>query len=426
MIGIEQRQKMHFTSKIRIITVHSMVTVPEWDPLASHSRLFDDYAHLRYQCPVAHSSAFGGYWMLSRYEDVAAAALDPETFASGVPFVENTTTSGLEAIPISLNPPLHTSYRRLLNPFFRASRISAIEPEVRALARDQLAPFLEHRGGDLVSAVSYPFPARVLCRFLGLPDDQWPALKSLSESSDTSRGRREAATEHNRRLVAFIDGVLRERREAPRSPQVDLLSAVLAAAVADRPLSRQTIILIVKQLFTAGHTTTSRAIANAVYFLAADPGLQADLREHRDRIPGAIEEVLRLAPPLHQLARTVVSDTTIRDRRPHRGDRVVLNYASANRDGAEFQQPEQLVLNRRPNRHLTFGIGIHACLGAPLARLEIRVMIEELLAATRHVRLSGEPVPEVPRAGHFTSGFSRLPVELLLTDEALTGIDSGE
>jgi cytochrome P450 len=411
--------------KIRIITVHSMVTAPEWDPLASHSQLFDDYAYFRDRCPVARSSAFGGYWMLSRYEDVAAAALHPATFASGVPFVENTTTSGLEAIPISLNPPLHTSYRRLLNPFFRASRISAMEPGVRALARDQLAPFLAGRGGDLVSAVSYPFPARVLCRFLGMPDDQWLVLKSLSESSSTSRGHREAAAEHSRRLVAFIDDVLRERREAPRSPQEDLLTAVLAANVAGRPVSRQTVILMIKQLFTAGHTTTSRAIANAVYFLAADPGIQSDLRQHPDRISAAIEEVLRLAPPLHQLARTVVSDTTIRGRHLQRGDRVVLNYASANRDSAEFEYPEQLVPDRRPNRHLTFGTGIHACLGGPLARLEIRVMIEEILAATRSVRLSGEPVPEAPRAGHFTSGFSCLPVDLLLAEEAPIGIDSG-
>lgn len=369
---------------------------------------------LRQRCPVVHSDDFDGYWMLSRYRDVAAAALDPARFVSGTPFIENVATRSLEAIPISLNPPEHTTYRRILNPFFRPSRIAAFEPTVRMLARRHLEPLLDQGGGDFVSSVSHPLPAIVLCRFLGLPDETWQVLKAFSTSSDDSRGSSVAGEEHNRRLVGFISGVIDRRRRGGAGQELehDLLGAVLSARIDGAPIPDTTATLIVKQLFTAGHGTTSRAIANAVEHLANNVSLQSQLREDPKGIVPAIEEILRLRPPLHQLTRNLTSAVTIGGVSLSAGERVVLNYASANRDTAEFDSPDEFVANRWPNRHLTFGLGIHTCLGAPLARLEVRVVLEELLGAASEISPAGAPVPEEIRAGHFTSGLAALPLRL--------------
>lgn len=395
-----------------MVTQHGTDT--EWDPLAPHPDVFTEYEELRSQCPVVHSAAFGGYWMFNRYEDVLEAALEPATFVSSPsPFIENDATDAVRSIPISLNRPEHTQYRRLLDPFFVARRVANFEPTVRRIAENQLMPFLEAGGGDFVREVSYPFPARILCALLGLDNDMWSILKALQDSSDNSREDKARRRELNEKFLGIVNDVVSQRRSDLGDPKEDLLSAIITATIDDAPIEDGVVTRIVHQLFTAGHQTTSRALANCVSFIAAESELQQQLRNEPQLIPGAIEEFLRLRPPLHQIARTVARDVDVNGLIMHPGDRIVLNYASANHDEATFESPDSPDITRSPNRHLTFGVGIHKCLGAPVARTELRVVLEELLKRTSSIDFAEEAPREEPlRSGHFTTGYESLPIRV--------------
>lgn len=378
----------------------------DWAPLEAPD-LVAEHARLREECPVAHSSLYGGYWSLNRYADVARAARDWQRFRSGVPFIP--VPDFPSSIPLSINPPEHTFFRRSLNRFFSAGRMEAFSRTVATLVDDQLAPLLARGEGEFVTEFAEPLPARVLAAFLGMPDDAGSRLVDAQNEAIAASvaGDGEAV---GRAVAAEISAVVDRRREQPLDPETDVISAVLALDMNGEPVGDEAVQGICNLLFLAGHSTTRDALSSALFFLVGDLELQARLRSEPGAIPDAIEEFLRLEPPLHSLGRTAAEDITLHDRTIREGELVGLNFAAANRDGAQFADPDACIIDRRPNRHLTFGHGIHKCLGMPLARVQLSVAIEALLEATTEVELVRPATRRESRPVAF--GFDRLNIRL--------------
>jgi cytochrome P450 len=382
-------------------------TREDWAPLEASDgeALFPLYADLREGCPVAHTSAYGGFWTLSRYAEIEAAARDTATFESRQPFVERPGTP--EFIPLSTNGERHTYFRRLLAPYFTPSRIKALEPRVRALVAEHLAPVLATGEGDLHAALAHPLPARVLCAFLNVSDSEWVAMKGLSAAVQAVGG--SGPQEQAAVSALFVEKaaeLVAERRRSPLDPAEDMFSGLLVARQDGELLDDETIAAVGWQMIAAGHSTTTRSLTVAIHRLATHPDEQARLREDRSLIPTAVEELLRIGPPLHLLGRTATQDVEVEGVVIQAGDLVGLGFAAGNLDEAAFPDASVCDLARKPNRHLTFGIGPHICIGAPLARLELRVVLDELLDRTESFSLAGEPAASVG----FKSGYELLPI----------------
>jgi len=367
----------------------------DWDPLEAETgeELFPVYGELRVRCPVAHTSAYGGFWTFTRYDDIVEVAKDTETFESRQPFVERPGTP--EFIPLSTNGERHTYFRRLLAPYFTPARIRALEPGLAA------------GRSDLAADVAGPLPARVLCAFLNVPDGEWVAMKELSRLVAGVLGQGpEAQAEVTRAFLDKAAELVAERRRSPLDPNEDVFSGLLGAERDGEPLDDATIAQIGWQLIAAGHSTTTRALTVAIHHLATHPGAQQRLRANRELIAVAVEELLRIGPPLHLLGRHVTRTVERHGELLHEGELVGLAFAAGNFDEDAFPDAGVCDLARKPNRHLTFGIGPHICIGAPLARLELRVVIDELLDRTSSFELDGKAVPTTG----LKSGYDRLPV----------------
>jgi cytochrome P450 len=381
----------------------------DWNPLDALSGevLFPVYEQLRESCPVARTSAYGGFWTLTRYQDIADAAKDTTTFESRQPFVERPGTP--EFIPLSTNGERHTYFRRLLAPYFTPARIRALEPRVRDLVGEHLQPAVDRGSGDLAIELAGPLPARVLCAFLNVSDNEWVEMKELSNLVGSVLGRgAEEQVAVTRRFLEKASEFVAQRRLAPLDPAVDMFSGLLAAENDGALLDDDTIAHVGWQMIAAGHSTTTRALTVAVHHLASHPGDQARLRADPSLIPTAVEELLRIGPPLHVLGRHLTRDVECGGVGLHEGDLVGLAFAAGNFDEAAFPDAKRCDLSRKPNRHLTFGIGPHICIGAPLARLELRVVIDELLHRTTSFELDGAPL----LFAGLRSGYERLPVRL--------------
>jgi cytochrome P450 len=365
------------------------------------------WADLRDRCPVAWSDRMSGFWAVSRYDDVVTIARASERFNnSGGP------QFGTSRPPLEVDRPAHTFYRRILQPHFSKERVALLEPAIRGYVVEMLQPVLEAGGGDLAEALSYPLPARTLCLWLGLPDEEWSYLKGVSEKlflAEEGRGddpaTRAACSEE---LYDYSRRLVRERVETPREPGTDLLTDILGESDGVHAVDEATCVELVRLLLTAGHNSTTGGIGNAILRIARSPEIQRRLRDEPALIPAAIEEFLRLETPVQAMPRWPNEDVELHGRRLEAGQMVMLFWAAANRDPERFPEPDLCVLDRSPNDHLTFGRGIHRCIGIDLARLEIRVAVEELLTGTGWVELAGEPV----RTTFIRQGVSYLPVRV--------------
>lgn len=384
-------------------------TVPEWDPFAPQA-LSDPPASwrwLREEAPLAWSRRQGGFWVVSRFDDCVTVARDAERFsnAGGPQF-------GVPRPPLEVDRPLHTVFRRILQPFFAKERIALLEPRVRGFVGELLAPVLAAGGGDLAGAFTYPLPVRVLCAWLGLPDSEWAYLKGVAEelyNAEEGRGDDPATVARcSEALYAYSRRLVRDRLAQPRDPALDLVSGLLAAAESGYAVREEDAVQVVRLLLVAGHNSTTGALGNAILQLAAHADVQRRLREEPELIPKAVEEFLRLEPSVQAMPRWARCDVVLHGRRARAGDKLMLLWASANRDPAHFPDPDVYRLEREPNDHLTFGRGIHRCIGLELARLELRVTVEELLSRTRWLELAGQPI----RTTFVRRGVSWLPVKI--------------
>ncbi|GAA0611964.1 cytochrome P450 [Sporichthya brevicatena] len=346
------------------------------------------YASLREQCPVAHIDDYGGFYLLSTYENVCAAAKNTTVFSS---------TGGV-TIPKQPMPPLvcieqdepeHSRYRRPLQQWLSPRRMAKLEDSVRGIV-DGLIDTFVHRGeADLARELCEPVPPLVMALLMGLPDSDWHIFRDQMSRivGHSAAEDPEAATVATNEFVDYLAAQLEDRAASPRD---DLMTDIATLEIEGVPLTFAEQISMAFLLLGAGHETTVGGIGGLLYYLARDPSIAEQLKANPSLIPGAAEEAVRLMAPLPGLARNTLAEATVDDVTIPAGSKVLLLWGSANRDPAEFENPEEFMLGRDSNRHVGFGQGIHRCVGAPLARLELKVVLEQVLARMPNLRLAGE------------------------------------
>lgn len=368
----------------------------DFDPLLPETfdSPYPQYAALRATCPVAHSDAWGGFWALTKHADVAAAAADWQTYTTSLQNVVPKVAFTGRRPPLHLDPPEHTPYRRALAPLLSEQRIARLEPVVRAICRDLLDRMAAVGGGDVVADFSARMPIAVFANWMNLSEDQIAKLTDVGQryniavqSNDV-----EATKASSLLLYEMARAVLSDRKAHPLPIDEDATSALLAARVDGEPLPDEMIVGTIRQVLVVGIIAPSVMIGSIVVHLGRDRALQAELRAQPTRVPAAIEEFLRLYTPYRGFARTPVHDVTIRGRTIPADDPVALIYASANRDGDVFSNPDAFEIDRHNIREsIAFGRGPHMCVGAALARMELSIALEEILAIAPGFHLTGEP-----------------------------------
>jgi cytochrome P450 len=336
------------------------------------------YAAMRSKCPVGHGSRFGGFSVLSRFADVYEAAHDTARFSSADGVTVPDFGNPIVAIPLEVDPPEHTRWRHLTQAWFSPGAAQALEPDIRAIVTRLIDGFADRGHADFATELAVPVPPIVIARMLGFPESDWPYYRKLSETmleaaaNDDSQVNAEQALQ----LFAYLFEALEDRRDNPRD---DMLSRIVQLEFDGRPLTEEELLGIALLVAVAGHETTVGAIGMLLLRLAEHPRARAAIEADPALGFAAIEESLRLDPPIQYFARTVTSDTVIGGVPLAAGARVLLSWASANRDPDAFPAADDFVWDRPNNRHLAFGAGPHRCLGAHLARLELKVVLEEVL-----------------------------------------------
>ena len=382
---------------------------PDWDPTEPQTvpeRIAQMNA-VRAGCPVAWAARHGGEWSLLKYEDIVAVTMDPAAFSNA-----GQARYAKPLPPLEYDPPEHAGYRRLLAPFFAPARIRALEVKVRAAAVDLLAPLIAAGTADLARDYAYPLPVLGLAALLDIPGERWAEIKDWSEHTllrdSDDPAERAIADEGHEKILAYARTLIADRRRDPRDPADDITATLLAARFDDEALEDEFIAGTLRILISAGHNSTTSALGNTLLFLAQDPAAQARLRADPSLIQTAAEEVLRMDTPVQEMPRWAKAPACLGGREIATGDRLALYWGAANRDPGAFEGADEYRLDRKPSRHLAFGQGIHTCLGAAMARMELRVGVEELLARTRAITLAGEP----ERAKFHRMGVVSLPVRL--------------
>jgi cytochrome P450 len=339
------------------------------------------YGELRTKCPVTRSLLYGKFWLLSRYEDVEAAALDWKTYTSGVvgvtaiPVITPRTEPQL---PIEIDPPLHSRYRALMAPAFARDRIEQMRPRLTAVAHELIDAILARPRDELVvlvSAYAMPLAIGTLAIFTDLPREdagRWSGwIGRMFDMKDREGGKRAAAE-----FGTYIDRLIASRRAEPTD---DFVSKLIASEVEGHRLTDKEIHSFLTVTFGAGFETTHDAMSVTLHHLGEHPEQIARLRREPDLVTTAVEEFLRFVTPIQIFGRNKTRDTTVHGTTIPEGDIVALGFGSANHDPDQFPDPEKVVLDRSPNRHVAFGSGPHTCLGAPVARLEMEITLTEFV-----------------------------------------------
>jgi cytochrome P450 len=348
-----------------------------------HSDPYPVYSDLRERDPVHRSDALGA-WLLTRYADVASVLRDPR-FASGGSGSRDDALGRLRRrMFLFLDPPRHDTLRSLCRHVFLGRRISGLRTRVEAITRELLEPIAAAGRTELIADLAHALPVRVISEVLGLSPRELPGLRAWSDALavglvelEKSPGARGEANDALAQLTEQLETAFCARRKQPRN---DLVSVLVAAEVRGE-IDPAELLATTVLLFLAGHETTSNLIGNGIAALAAHPAERAKLEREPARIGPAVEEFLRFESPVQATRRIALVDCEIRGRQIRRGDRVVAGLGAANRDPRAFREPDCLRIDREPNRHIAFGSGVHACLGASLARLEARIAIS---AFVRH------------------------------------------
>jgi len=386
-----------------------------------------------------------GFWSLTKLEDVLTVSRQPELFISsrgitmGQPADDEDETLGTEGgggamaeaahgasrygMLITSDPPNHVKLRRLVNKGFTPRAVRAMEEHIRSLTTGILDEVAARGECDFVADVAAPLPLAVICEMMGIEREHWDTMLNLTNqllgSSDpeyqadagveaeagTREAQQAASQQSAMQMYGHFMGMVQERREHRRD---DLVALLVDSELEGDQLNDMDILLFCLLLVVAGNETTRNAISGGMHVLSEHPDQWQMLRDDPDLIDGAVEEILRWTSPVAHMARVATADTEIHGQAIAKGDRVVMWYPSVNRDEDQFERPDEFDITRSPNDHLAFGIGEHFCLGAGFARLEIKVIFEELLRRLPDIHAVGEPER---LNSNFIAGVKRLPVE---------------
>ncbi len=388
---------------------------------------------LRRENPISWTPAeerIKGHWNLVKYEDVLQVSRHPEIFSSERGIVQyepinpedaTQAANGNGKMLITMDPPRHVKLRRLVNKGFTPRAVAAMEPHIRQITRKLLDGIAAKGECDFVLDVASQLPLAVICGMMGLEDKDWPLMFQLTNKvlgagdpeyqtdvPEDQRGTDEAARATGNmgtmQMFGFFAQQLMNRKEHRRE---DLISLLVDSELDGDRLSDEDILWFCFLLILAGNETTRNGISGGLVSLFEHPAERARLQADMSLMPSAVEEILRWVSPVTHMARVALEDTEIRGQRIAQGERVVMWYPAVNRDEDVFPQAQRFDITRTPNDHLAFGIGEHFCLGAGFARLEMRVMFEELFTRFPDIELNG-PVERLRST--FIGGIKHLPV----------------
>ena len=373
------------------------------------------YAALRDKGP-AHRSRLLNAWIFGRYRDVDVILRDWQRFSNNGS--KAATPGKRTVIPdpgtpsmLSLDPPDHRRLRSLVSKAFTPRAVNALEPHIRSLMHQLLDGIEDLSGFDLMEAVAKPLPVIVIAEMLGVPPEDrarfrgWSDRRARILEPTIGAEEREDAVRAADDLDTYFAPIVKERRA---DPQDDILSGLAQAEEEGDRLDEREMLTMLRLLLIAGNETTVNLIGNGMLALLRHPEQLQRLRDDPSLIPSAVEELLRYDSPVQLDLRRVVEDCDVNGFPVKRGDDIVLLIGGANRDPEQFEGPDGLDVGRSESSHISFGRGIHACIGAPLARLEARIAIEILLERFSSIRLAGPP-PNF-RGSIVLRGLESLPV----------------
>ncbi|MEU8133166.1 cytochrome P450 [Streptodolium elevatio] len=365
------------------------------------------FTELRRTQPVFWQDMPGepGYWAVLKHTDVEYVSQHSELFSAerGGIVLEDLDEARLAALRgslLAMDPPRHRQYRKPLVKSFTAKVVGGMEARIREICREIFARL----DGDVefVHDVTSSLPTQVIGELMGLPQEDWDYIHRLAERNTTGQDPEVGGTEEDGygpgaasiEMAKYAIGFAMKRRselDSAEEPPEDLTTLILESEFAGKRMSDIDFGMFFVQLVTAGNDTTKTMLAAGLHALLTHPDQFTALREDPSLVPGAVEEILRWANPLHYFRRTATQDVELRGVRIKAGDKVAMYYTSANRDEEVFEDAQSFDIFRRPNPHLSFGFAEHFCLGVHIARLEGRVFFEELLATFPRIELTGEP-----------------------------------
>jgi cytochrome P450 len=427
---------MTAATDLKIPAEHAATLV---DPKAYASdELHNTYTWLRANNPlgIAEPAGFDPFWVVTRYQDLMDISKDnklfpygdqPSTFMDkeGAAFARQFMEDPMVLSLIQMDPPVHLKHRMLTQSWFMPANIKKREEQIRAIARKAVDRLLAMGGsGDFVASVALNYPLEIIMNILGVPEEDFPFMLSVTQEifgpldPDTQKMLKEMSSDQISEIqrtvvgevVKYFEKITAARRENPTD---DLASVLVNAEIDGKPIAANALNGYYLITATAGHDTTSSSTSTAMWALATQPGLLQRLNANPSLIPAFIDEAIRWASPVKTFMRSVAQDVEVGGRQLKAGDWIMLCYASANRDEGVFEDPFTFNIDRSPNKHLAFGFGPHLCLGQHLAKMEMRILFEELLPKLKSVRLSGEAKLS---ESFFVNGLKNLPIHFELAN----------
>jgi cytochrome P450 len=397
------------------------------------NRLHESYRWLRANNPlgVARTENFDPFWVVTKHAHIQAISRQNDLFHNADRATVLTARAGIERIRkitggpnlvrslVQMDAPDHPKYRALTQGWFMPANLGKFEARVRHIARSTVARMLEKDGHcDFVADVALGYPLHVIMEILGVPEQDEPRMLKLtqelfgSQDPDTARVREALSPEQFAGMMqsivndfgAYFRKITEERRSHPRD---DLATVIANARIGGEYMPDHDATSYYMIVATAGHDTTSSSTAGAVWALAENPEQFAKVKANPELIPGLVDEAVRWMTPVKHFMRSATADTELGGRGIAKGDWLMLCYASGNRDEEVFEDPFSFRCDRKPNRHVAFGYGAHLCLGQYLAKLEMRILFEELLPRLKSIALDGEV--KMTQAT-FVNGPKKLPV----------------
>ena len=414
---------MGLGNAIRSLVINTVLVRERWQSGVAYNPLsagmaqdpYPDYARLRERSPV-HRSRLMNAWVFSRYDDVDTVLRDHRRFSND-PRKRTLSRRQQAILPgpddytmLFLDPPDHTRLRALVNKAFTRRAVNALEPHIRGLV-SSLLDEVDPNGFDLMEAVANPLPVIVIAEMLGVPPEDrarfrvWSAQRARLLEPTISPRERKIAAEAGKAFADYFRPIIQARRAAPES---DIVSALAQAEEEGDVLTEHEMLNMLRLLLIAGNETTTNLIGNGLLALLRNPGELERLRADPSLIPAAVEELLRFDSPVQTDFRGALEDCEVNGAPVRRGENVVLLIGAANRDPSAFEEPDRLDVGRSEGSHISFGRGIHHCIGAPLARLEGRIFLEVLLERFASLRLLAER--PAYRGGVVLRGLESLPV----------------
>ena len=359
------------------------------------------------------------YWAITKHADVIEVSKQPERFVNGPGMTiirkrdEAAQGSFMQMRTIiNMDQPDHRKYRKVASPWFTPRALGRLDPLVKATARELVDSMGREGEIDFVQKIASIHPLKVIARILGVPEQDEPFILRITNelfgAEDPEFQRSADFMEHRRALgldfFQYFSKVLEARR---KEPQDDLASVIANAEVDGQPMGVMETMGYCLITFTAGHETTRGGIGGGMLALIEHPEQRERLAKNPELLPLAVEELIRYVTPVTHMARTATEDYELRGSKIRRGDKLVIFYASANRDEEVFEAPDELCIDRSPNPHLAFGVGEHFCLGSHLARKTTGSLLRELIGRLEHVELAGKPART---ASNLVPGLKHLPI----------------